>query len=58
MNLDFSPQDVAFRQEVRDFIAAEYPAALRETLAADRGLPPWGGASVGSGSQGGGSSPA
>ena len=30
MNLDFSPQDVAFRQEVRDFIAAEYPAALRE----------------------------
>ncbi len=34
------------------------PAALRETLAADRGLPPWGGASVGSGSQGGGSSPA
>ncbi len=30
MNLDFSPEDVAFRQEVRDFIAGGYPAELRE----------------------------
>ncbi|CAN5386428.1 acyl-CoA dehydrogenase family protein [soil metagenome] len=30
MNLDFSPKDIAFRQEVRDFIAQNYPASLRE----------------------------
>ena len=30
MNLDFSPEDVAFRQEVRQFIAENYPKALRE----------------------------
>lgn len=29
MNLDFSPQDVAFRDEMRAFIAANYPAELR-----------------------------
>ncbi len=30
MNLDFSPEDVAFRDEVRAFIAEHYPAGLRE----------------------------
>jgi len=29
VNLDYSPEDLAFRDEVRAFIAAEYPAALR-----------------------------
>ena len=29
MNLDFSPEENAFRQEVRTFIAENYPAALR-----------------------------
>ena len=30
MNLDFSPEDLAFRDEVRAFIAQNYPAGLRE----------------------------
>ena len=30
MNLDFSPEDVAFRDEVRRFIADNYPANLHE----------------------------
>lgn len=30
MNLDFSPEDLAFRDEVRAFIAENYPAGLRE----------------------------
>ena len=29
MNLDFSPEDLAFRDEVRAFIAENYPAHLR-----------------------------
>ncbi len=29
MNLDFSPEDLAFRQEVREFIAQNYPAGLK-----------------------------
>ncbi|WP_309629212.1 acyl-CoA dehydrogenase family protein [Brevundimonas sp.] len=29
MNLDFSPEDVAFRDEVRAFIANDYPADIR-----------------------------
>ncbi len=29
MNLDFSPEDAAFREEVRRFIADNYPASLR-----------------------------
>jgi alkylation response protein AidB-like acyl-CoA dehydrogenase len=29
MDLEFTPEEVAFRQEVRAFIAAEYPAPLR-----------------------------
>ena len=29
MNLDFSPEDVAFRDEVRAFIASDYPADIR-----------------------------
>ena len=29
MNLDFSPEDLAFRDEARAFIAASYPEALR-----------------------------
>ena len=29
MNLDFSPEDVAFREEVRAFIAENYPKDLR-----------------------------
>ncbi len=30
MNLDFAPEDVAFREEVRKFIADNYPEGLRE----------------------------
>src|SRR6201998_318128 len=30
MDLDFSPQDIAFREEVRTFIAENYPQSLRE----------------------------
>jgi len=30
MNLDFSPEDLAFRDEVRAFIAENYPASLRD----------------------------
>jgi alkylation response protein AidB-like acyl-CoA dehydrogenase len=30
MNLDFAPEDVAFREEVRAFIADNYPDGLRE----------------------------
>jgi alkylation response protein AidB-like acyl-CoA dehydrogenase len=29
MNLDFSPEDLAFRDEVRAFVSANYPAELR-----------------------------
>lgn len=29
MNLDYSPEELAFREEVRSFIAESYPAALR-----------------------------
>jgi alkylation response protein AidB-like acyl-CoA dehydrogenase len=29
MDLEFSPEEIAFRTEVRDFIAESYPAALR-----------------------------
>jgi alkylation response protein AidB-like acyl-CoA dehydrogenase len=32
MNLDFSPEDLAFRQEVRAFIAENYPAELRAKI--------------------------
>ena len=37
MNLDFSPEENAFRQEVRAFIKANYPAELR--AAQDSGRP-------------------
>ena len=30
MDMEFSPEDLAFQQEVRDFIAENYPAELRE----------------------------
>jgi len=30
MNLDFSPEDIAFRDEARAFVAENYPAHLRE----------------------------
>jgi alkylation response protein AidB-like acyl-CoA dehydrogenase len=30
MDMEFSPEDIAFQQEVRDFIAENYPAHLRE----------------------------
>jgi alkylation response protein AidB-like acyl-CoA dehydrogenase len=29
MDLEFSPEEIAFREEVRDFIAESYPAQLR-----------------------------
>jgi hypothetical protein len=29
MNLDFAPEDIAFREEVRAFIAENYPPELR-----------------------------
>jgi hypothetical protein len=35
MDLDFSPEDVAFREEVRRFLAEAYPAELREKQARD-----------------------
>jgi hypothetical protein len=38
MNLDFSPQDEAFRQEVRTFIAQNYPAELRAKQGGEDGL--------------------
>jgi alkylation response protein AidB-like acyl-CoA dehydrogenase len=38
MNLDFSPEENAFRQEVRAFIAENYPAELRAAQKADRPL--------------------
>ncbi len=37
MNLDFSPEDAAFRAEVRSFIAENYPADLRAKQ--DAGVP-------------------
>ena len=30
MNLDFSPEDAAFREEARAFIAQNYPQELRD----------------------------
>jgi len=30
MNLDFAPEDAAFREEVRNFLAENYPKALRD----------------------------
>ena len=38
MNLDFSPEDNAFRLEVRTFIAENYPRALREKQERDETL--------------------
>ena len=38
MNLDFSPEDNAFRDEVRTFLAENYPAALRERMASEDAL--------------------
>ena len=29
MDMEFSPEDLAFQKEVRDFIAENYPAELR-----------------------------
>ena len=37
MNLDFTPEENAFREEVRAFIKENYPAELRK--AQDEGLP-------------------
>ena len=38
MNLDFSPEENAFREEVRAFIAESYPAELRKAQDEDRPL--------------------
>jgi len=38
MNLDFTPEENAFRDEVRAFIAENYPAALRKAQDEDRAL--------------------
>ena len=38
MNLDFSPEDTAFRDEVRTFLAENYPKALRERQASEDAL--------------------
>ena len=35
MNLDFSPEDIAFRDEARAFIADNYPAHLRDESASE-----------------------
>jgi hypothetical protein len=36
MNLEFTPEELAFRDEVRSFIAANYPAHLREKESRDQ----------------------
>ena len=38
MDLDFSAEDNAFREEARAFIALNYPAALREKQASEDAL--------------------
>ena len=38
MNLDFSPEDLAFRDEVRAFIAENYPAGLHEKQTSEDAL--------------------
>ncbi len=38
MNLDFSPEDNAFRDEVRTFLTENYPAALREKQGGEEAL--------------------
>ena len=38
MDLDFSPEDNAFREEVRTFLAENYPAELREKRAGEEAL--------------------
>ena len=38
MNLDFTPEEQAFRQQVRDFLAAELPADIRERVRLGRRL--------------------
>jgi alkylation response protein AidB-like acyl-CoA dehydrogenase len=38
MNLDFSPEDLAFRDEVRAFIAQNYPAGLHEKQTSEDAL--------------------
>jgi hypothetical protein len=38
MNLDFSPEEHAFRQDVRAFIDANLPAATRAKVMGDRPL--------------------
>ena len=38
MNLDFSPEDVAFREEARSFIAENYPQILRDKAARNEDL--------------------
>jgi alkylation response protein AidB-like acyl-CoA dehydrogenase len=38
MNLDFAPEDAAFREEVRSFLAENYPKALREKREAGEDL--------------------
>lgn len=38
MNLDFSPEEVAFRDEIRTFIADNYPPELRAKQESGREL--------------------
>ena len=38
MDLDFSPEDLAFRDEARTFIAENYPAQLRDRQASEASL--------------------
>ena len=38
MNLDFTPEDQAFRREVREFLAAELPDDIRERVRMGRRL--------------------
>ena len=35
MNLDFAPEDVAFRQEVRTWLENDYPTELRGKFSRD-----------------------
>ena len=35
MNLDFTPEEIAFRDEVRSFIRENFPAHVREKTSRD-----------------------
>lgn len=38
MDMDFSPEDLAFREEVRAFLAESLPVSVVRTFGTDRGI--------------------